>query len=124
VQSSSVTTSLIVPLAGAGAVKIKRVFPYTLGANLGTTITGVIAAAANPVAGAVTVAIAHVTFNLIGSVVWYPLRRVPIRLSRWYARLASRSRKYAFFFLFGVFFVLPVVGVTVTEVLIWLFGGP
>ncbi|UCD76759.1 MAG: Na/Pi symporter [Phycisphaerales bacterium] len=123
VQSSSVTTSLIVPLAGAGAVKIKRVFPYTLGANLGTTITGVIAAAANPVAGAVTVAVAHVTFNLIGSIVWYPMRGVPIRLSRWYARLASRSRKYAFFFLFGVFFVLPVVGVTVTEVLIWLFGG-
>ena len=52
VQSSSVTTSLIVPLAGAGAVKLKRVYPYTLGANLGTTVTGVIAATANPVAGA------------------------------------------------------------------------
>ena len=123
VQSSSVTTSLIVPLAGAGAVKIKRVFPYTLGANLGTTITGVIAASANPVAGAVTVAVAHVTFNLIGTCIWYPLRRVPIRLCRWYARLAARSKRYAVFFLFGVFFVLPLVGVAVTEVLIRLFGG-
>lgn len=123
VQSSSVTTSLIVPLAGAGAVKIKRVFPYTLGANLGTTITGVIAASANPVAGAVAVAVAHVSFNLIGTCIWYPLRRVPIRLCRWYARLAARSKRYAVFFLFGVFIVLPVVGVTVTEVLIRLVGG-
>jgi sodium-dependent phosphate cotransporter len=124
VQSSSVTTSLIVPLAGAGAVKIKRVFPYTLGANLGTTFTGVMAAAANPVAGAVTVAVAHVTFNLVGSMIWYPLRRVPIRLARWYARLAAGSKRYAFFFLFGVFFVLPVAGILVTEVLLHVFGGP
>jgi sodium-dependent phosphate cotransporter len=123
VQSSSVTTSLIVPLAGAGAVKIKRVFPYTLGANLGTTITGVIAASANPVAGAVTVAIAHVTFNLIGTGIWYPLRGVPIGLARWYARLASKNRRYALVFLFGVFFVLPGLGIAVTEVLMRLFSG-
>ena len=81
-----------------------------------------IAASANPVAGAVTVAIAHVTFNLIGTVIWYPLRIVPIRMCGWYARLASRSKRYAFFFLFGVFFVLPVTGVTVTELIIWLLG--
>ncbi len=123
VQSSSVTTSLIVPLAGAGAVKIKRVFPYTLGANLGTTITGVIAASANPVAGAVTVAIAHVTFNIIGTVIWYPLRRVPIRAARWYARLAAKSKRYAIVFLFGVFVVIPVICVGVTEWLTAIFAG-
>ncbi len=123
VQSSSVTTSLIVPLAGAGAVKIKRVFPYTLGANLGTTITGVIAASANPVAGAVTVAVAHVTFNLVGTSIWYPLRRIPIGTARWYARLAAKSKRYAFVFLFGVFIVLPMVGLIVTHVLSAIFSG-
>lgn len=124
VQSSSVTTSLIVPLAGAGAVKIRRVYPFVLGANLGTTVTGVIAATANPVAAAVTVAISHVTFNLVGTLVWYPLRRVPIGIARWYGRLASHSRRYAFLFLLIVFVVVPVIGLVITEVLVAILAGP
>jgi sodium-dependent phosphate cotransporter len=122
VQSSSVTTSLIVPFAGAGAVKLKRVFPFTLGANLGTTVTGVIAATANPVAAAVTVAIAHVTFNLVGTAIWYPLRRVPLSIARWYGRLASKSRRYAVLFLIGVFVVFPVIGLAITEAVSALLG--
>ncbi len=118
VQSSSVTTSLIVPLAGAGAVKSKRVFPFMLGCNIGTTITGVIAATANPVAAAVSVAIAHVLFNLIGVVIWYPLRAIPIRLARWYARKAAKKKAYYFAFLIVVYGVLPIIGLLVTEVLI------
>ena len=39
VQSSSITTSLVVPLAGAGILKLRQIFPYTLGANIGTTMT-------------------------------------------------------------------------------------
>jgi sodium-dependent phosphate cotransporter len=124
VQSSSVTTSLIVPLAGAGAVKLKRVYPYTLGANLGTTVTGVIAATANPVAGAVTVAIAHVTFNIVGTIIWYPLKMVPIGIATWYGRLASESKRYAFGFLFLAFFVVPALGWLLTQLLLGRSGGP
>ncbi len=116
VQSSSVTTSLIVPLAGAGAVKLKRVFPYTLGANLGTTVTGVLAATANPVPAAVTVAIAHVAFNLIGTAVWYPLRVVPLSLARECGNIAARSKRYAFLFLLTMFVVIPIIGLVITEI--------
>lgn len=124
VQSSSVTTSLIVPLAGAGAVRLQRVFPYMLGANLGTTVTGVIAATANPVPAAVTVAIAHVSFNLIGTAIWYPLRRIPISIARAYSRLAAKSTRYAFLFLLGVFVIFPVIGLVITEWLLpMLIGG-
>lgn len=122
VQSSSVTTSLIIPLAGAGAVKLKRVFPFMLGANLGTTVTGVIAATANPVAAAVAVAICHVTFNLIGTAIWYPLGKVPLGLARWYGKMAAQSKKYAFLFLLAVFFILPVVGIGLTQLLFWLLA--
>lgn len=124
VQSSSVTTSLIVPLAGAGAVKLRRVFPFVLGANLGTTITGLIAAlaianeAGSDVDGrslAMTVALAHVMFNVAGTIVWYPLRLIPTSLARSYARLAAESKRFAFLFLFIVFLVIPVIGVVVTE---------
>jgi sodium-dependent phosphate cotransporter len=119
VQSSSVTTSLIVPLAGAGAVKLRRVFPFVLGANVGTTVTGIIAAAAvvEHKDTAVTVAACHVMFNIAGISIWYPLRRVPLGLARWYGRLAARSKRYAFLFLLMVFFVIPAIGLLITELL-------
>ena len=115
VQSSSVSTSLIIPLAGAGAVKLRRVFPFVLGANLGTTVTGVIAASANPVEAAVAVAISHVAFNLIGTAVWYPLRMVPIGIARWYGKLAAESAKFAIFFLLFVFLIFPLVGIGIVQ---------
>jgi len=118
VQSSSITTSLIVPLTGAGIIKMKRVFAFMLGANLGTTVTGVIAATANPVAAAVTVAIFHVGFNVIGTAIWYPARRVPIGIAKWYGGVAARSKRYAFLFLILVFVVIPLIGIVFTEWLI------
>ncbi len=116
VQSSSVTTSLMVPLASAGAVTIRRAFPFMLGCNLGTTVTGVIAATANPVADAVSVAVCHVTFNVLAALVWYPLRAVPIGLAAWYARLAARSKRYYFLFLGVVYFLVPLAVYIITTI--------
>jgi len=117
VQSSSITTSLIVPLAGAGAVTLRRVFAFMLGANIGTTVTGVIAAAAtgDGKAIAVTVAASHVLFNVCGILIWYPLRVVPLSLATWYGRLAADSKRYAVLFLVMVFFVIPLTGLLITE---------
>ncbi|MCZ6611489.1 MAG: Na/Pi symporter [Planctomycetota bacterium] len=129
VQSSSVTTSLIVPLAAAGAVKLRQVFPFVLGANLGTTVTGIIAAlaivddpatAVNEKAVAATVAISHVLFNLTGIAIWYPLKVVPMTIAQWYGGLAARSRGYAILFLVILFFVVPIMGILITR---W-WSGP
>ncbi|MCH2161301.1 MAG: Na/Pi symporter [Phycisphaerales bacterium] len=119
VQSSSVTTSLMVPMAGAGAVKLKRAFPFMLGANIGTTVTGLIAALAVSTSAAITVAIAHILFNCCDNLIWYPLRKIPIRISKAYSALASRSKKWAFIFLGVVFVVVPAIGVIITEVFIY-----
>ncbi|PMR69187.1 sodium:phosphate symporter [Halomonas heilongjiangensis] len=120
VQSSTITSSLMVPLAGAGVVRIRRVLPFMMGANLGTTITSVLAATANPVAAAMTVALFHVIFNLTGTAIWYPLRRIPLRVATWYGRLAGKQTRYAFLFLLGVFLVIPLVGIAATELFISL----
>ena len=129
VQSSSVTTSLIVPLAAAGALKLRQVFPFVLGANLGTTVTGIIAAlaivddpatAVNEKAVAATVAISHVLFNITGIAIWYPLKVVPMTLAQWYGGLAARSRGYAILFLVILFFVVPIMGILITR---W-WSGP
>ncbi|MDP6668874.1 MAG: Na/Pi symporter [Candidatus Krumholzibacteria bacterium] len=101
VQSSSVTTSLVVPLVGAGILSIRQIFPYTLGSNVGTTITALMAAlvfaatGSDPVASraALTAAFVHTLFNISGILIWYPFRSVPIRLARRLAIVCSRSRR-------------------------------
>jgi len=118
VQSSTITTSLMVPLAGAGVVPMRRLLPFMMGSNLGTTVTSVLAATANPVNAAVTVALVHVLFNLFGTAIWYPLRIVPTRIANWYGKLAANSPRYAFLFLFLVFLGIPVLGIAVTEILV------
>ena len=120
VQSSSTTTSLMVPLAGAGVVRLRRVLPFMMGANLGTTVTSLLAATANPIAAAMTVALFHVIFNLTGTAIWWPLRVIPLRIATWYGRLAGQHIRYAFLFLIGVFLIVPLVGITLTEFFIRL----
>lgn len=115
VQSSTITSSLMVPLAGAGIVKLRRVLPFMMGANLGTTVTSVLAATANPVAAALTVALFHVTFNITGSLIWWPLRQVPMKIATWYGKLAANKVIYAFSFLLGVFVFTPLAGIALTE---------
>lgn len=127
VQSSSVTTSLIVPLVGAGIITLAKAYPYTLGANIGTTTTAMIASLATvgavgggPAATAgVTVAFAHLVFNLFGTAVFYPLRRIPIFLATRLAAVAAERKRWAVLFVVVVFFLLP----TVVLVIGWATAG-
>jgi sodium-dependent phosphate cotransporter len=93
VQSSSVTTSLIIPLAGAGLISLRQIFPYTLGANIGTTGTAILAALATQNDIAVTVAFAHLFFNIYGIIIFYPLKFIPIGLAEIVSEKASKSKK-------------------------------
>lgn len=118
VQSSSITTSLMVPLVGAGVVTLEQVFPFTIGANVGTTITAMLAALATGNAAAVTVAFSHLVFNLTAAMLIYlppPLRAIPLRLSRALGRLGSRNRILAGIYILLVFFGLPLA-------LLFVFG--
>jgi sodium-dependent phosphate cotransporter len=113
VQSSSITTSLLVPMIGAGVLSLEAAFPVTLGANLGTTVTGLIASLAAGPAG-LTIALVHTLFNLSGIALIYPvpaLRRVPLRLARGLANRAVKTRLYVLLYIFGVFVALPVLGI-------------
>lgn len=112
VQSSSITTSLMVPLVGAGVVTLSQVFPFTIGANIGTTITAMLAALATASPAAVTVAFAHLMFNVSAAVLIYlppPIRSIPLRLAAGLGRLASRNRILAGVYILVVFFGLPLL---------------
>ncbi len=124
VQSSSVTTSMLVPLVGAGVVALERCYPYTLGANVGTTCTALLAALATVSLDkggtlGLTAAFAHLMFNILGIAIFYPLRRVPISLARWLGAVASESRRLAVFFVLGVFFVVPLLMLGLGRLLNW-----
>ena len=113
VQSSSIATSLLVPLAGAGLVTLELAFPLTLGANIGTTVTALLAtlavSGANAHAG-VEIALVHLFFNLSGIVLIYPvplIRQVPLAAARRLARSAVRSPKWALVYVAGLFYGLP-----------------
>ncbi|MBN1557579.1 MAG: Na/Pi symporter [Lentisphaerae bacterium] len=114
VQSSSVTTSLVIPLVGAGIVTLYRCYPFTLGANIGTTCTALLASLATVHAGphgsvGVTTAFAHLIFNVLGIAIFYPLRRIPIWMARRLARLAAESKRWAIAFIVLMFFGIPLL---------------
>ncbi len=116
VQSSSITTSVLVPLAASGVLTLENIYPVTLGANVGTTVTALLASLATGSPAAVTVAIVHTLFNISGIAVFYPvgtLRRIPLRLADGLATLAIERRAAAVGYTFGMFVVVPLVGVLI-----------
>jgi sodium-dependent phosphate cotransporter len=114
VQSSSITTSLAVPLAGAGILSLIQIFPYTLGANIGTTITAMLAALAVGEISAVTVAFAHLLFNVCGIAMIWPIpaiRRIPLRLARGFAGVAANHRWIAVAYILVCFYAVPFAAI-------------
>ena len=115
VQSSSTTTALIVPLAGSGVFSLRQVYPFVLGANVGTTITALLAATAisGPTAIlALQIALIHLFFNLLAIVLIYGLpflRGIPPLMAETLATLAQRNKLYVLAYILGVFFVLPLL---------------
>jgi len=109
VQSSSITTSLLVPMIGAGIMSLEGAFAITLGANIGTTVTALLASTTGT-HDAVSIALVHLLFNILGIVLIYPVRavrRIPIRLAQGLADLSMRSRLVPVLYLVFLFFVLP-----------------
>jgi sodium-dependent phosphate cotransporter len=109
VQSSSITTSLAVPLAGAGLLTLIQIFPYTMGANIGTTVTAILAALVTGNVSAIIVAFSHLLFNISGIIIWWPLRSVPIFFAQKFAHFSTRNKLIPIFYIGFVFFFLPVL---------------
>jgi len=116
IQSSSITTSLLVPLAAAGVITLYQVFPITVGANIGTTVTALLASLGGNPAG-LHIALVHLLFNSSGAAVFLPvpaMRRVPIRLAEGLAGLTMKSRWYAIVYVAVLFFLIPALLIFLT----------
>jgi sodium-dependent phosphate cotransporter len=114
VQSSSITTSIMIPLCAAGVLTLRNAYPVTLGANVGTTITALLAALATSVPEALTIALVHTTFNIVAILILYVppwWRYVPVSAAERLADIAVKQRLWAVAYVMGAFIVLPLIGV-------------
>jgi len=118
VQSSSITTSILIPMSAAGVLALRNAYPVTLGANVGTTITALLAALATGSTAALTVGLTHTVFNVAGILILYVppfVRGVPIYCAEWLSRIAASRPIWAVAYVMGAFIVLPLVGIVVAR---------
>ena len=116
VQSSSITTSVLVPLAASGVLTLGNIYPVTLGANIGTTVTALLASLATGSPAAVTVAIVHTLFNISGILVFYPIRKlreIPIHMANRLSNVAAERRSLAIAYTLTAFVIVPLLGVLI-----------
>ena len=71
VQSSAATVGIAIAMASEGLLTLPAGIALALGANIGTCVTALLAALGKP-AEAVRAAVVHVSFNVIGVLVWLP----------------------------------------------------
>ena len=97
------------PLIGAGVITLYQVYPYLLGANVGTTITAFLASFVTGSHEAVAVAFGHLMFNVFGIAIFWPLKRIPIWMAETLSKLATISRLYPILYVLFAFFIIPAL---------------
>jgi len=123
IQSSAVTVSMVVGMVAAGFLDLNRAYPFTLGANIGTTITALLASLVtlNSESGAavntigLTVALSHLVFNIYGTMIFLPLRKVPIFCATKFGQFASEFKVLAIIFVICGFYVVPLALIFLTR---------
>lgn len=109
-QSSSITTALLIPLAGSGLLTIQSIYPVTVGANLGTTATALLAAMTGNMAG-LAIALVHLIFNVLGTLLFFVVpftRSLPIYCAERLSHSIDRTNAIGFGYVGMVFFIIPL----------------
>jgi len=119
IQSSSITIALMVPLSAAGVLNVETMYPIVMGANIGTTVTAILASFATGNIVAVSAAFVHFLFNIIGLLFiypWKPLRKIPAFLAKSLGNLAFKKRRYAIAYMTIVFFIIPGLVIILSKI--------
>ena len=111
VQSSSITTSVLTPLVGVGVLPLEAMLPLTLGANIGTTMTALLASMVSDSIDSLQVALAHLFFNITGILIWYPvpfMRNIPLSGARALGKATRVWRGFPVLYIAVVFLLIPL----------------
>ena len=112
VQSSSVTTSAVTPLVGLGIISLEQMYPITLGANIGTTCTGLLASMVTGKVNALQIALCHLSFNVFGVIFLYPIekiRNIPLNLAKFYGKIARKYKWFPLIHIITTFVFVPML---------------
>ncbi len=115
IQSSSVTTSLTVPLVAGGILTLTQAFAFDLGANIGTTVTAILASLAfvgsKTVTShlAVTLAFAHLIFNLFGTLIFYNFPQFVLTPVKKFVSFAARNKIFILLYIIILFYLIPLL---------------
>jgi sodium-dependent phosphate cotransporter len=102
---------------GVGVIGLDRMYPLTLGSNIGTTTTGILAALATDTSDGVQnlknslqIAMCHLFFNLTGILLFYPIpfMRFPISMAKFLGTTTAKYRWFAVMYLILMFFIFPL----------------
>jgi solute carrier family 34 (sodium-dependent phosphate cotransporter) len=111
IRSSTITSSVVVPIVAQKITTLRKAAPFILGANMGTTVTAFIAATLNASSvSAISIALAHFLFNFIGFLIFFPipfLRNIPLMLANGLGQLTIRYRLAGFVYILVIFFFIP-----------------
>ena len=83
IQSSSATTSILITMAGVGLIDLKSSIFLTLGINIGTCVTAVLASIGATTNGK-RASVIHLMFNVFGSIVFFILA-LCLPIDKWLA---------------------------------------
>jgi sodium-dependent phosphate cotransporter len=112
VQSSSITSSTLVPLAGVGVLPLESMYPLVLGADIGTTFTALMAALVSSEVEALQIALVHLFFNVTGGIIWYPIpfmRRLILDIARLIGKATRHWKTFPIVFIVVMYFLLPLL---------------
>ncbi|MDX1630154.1 MAG: Na/Pi symporter, partial [Fulvivirga sp.] len=108
-QSSSITTSLVVPFVAKNKIKIKKATPFILGANIGTTITAFIAVLFKSDT-VMSIAITHLLINLAGVLIFLPfplMHNLLVKLANAFGTITMKYRLAGLTYIIFTFFIIP-----------------
>jgi sodium-dependent phosphate cotransporter len=119
IRSSTITTSVVVPIVSKRITSLKQASPFILGANLGTTITAFFAASLNQANGNVmSIAMAHFLFNLIGVILFFPfanVEKIVLFSAKSFAKVSASHKFVLLTFILCMFFFFPFLIIYLTQ---------
>ncbi len=87
-------------------------YPLTLGANIGTTVTGLLASLVSSGTDALQVALCHLFFNITGIIIWYPIpfmRRIPLNAARSLGKATRIWSGFPILYIMLTFIIFPLL---------------
>lgn len=117
IQSSSVVTSSLVPLVGVGVLTVEGILPMTLGANIGTTLTALIAALATGSLDGLAASFIHIYYNIIGVILFYPykkIRKIIVNSAYLFGKTIQKYKWFGVAYIIGLYICFPAFFLTIS----------